>query len=106
MTLHMILPVPHVTQGAQPWCWAACSRMVIAYFRALKFTPSLEELVEFGHRLPAGACGGDDISIEASDGNTVVTMRVLIADRTAESAISGRNGSIRSNASDARPNRG
>ncbi len=79
MTLHMILPVPHVTQGAQPWCWAACSRMVIAYFRALKFTPSLEELVEFGHHLPAGACGGDDIPIEASDGNTVVTMRVLMS---------------------------
>ena len=33
-------------------------------------------------------------------------MRVLIADKTAESAMSGRKGSIKSSANEARPNRG
>jgi Papain-like cysteine protease AvrRpt2 len=79
MASEVILPVPHVSQGARPWCWAACARMVIGYFRALKFTPSLEELVEFGHRLPAGVCAGDDVPDVVNDGNTVVTMRVLMS---------------------------
>jgi Papain-like cysteine protease AvrRpt2 len=79
MTSEVILPVPHVSQGARPWCWAACARMVIGYFRALKFTPSLEELVEFGHRLPAGVCAGDDVPDVVNDGNTVVAMRVLMS---------------------------
>lgn len=75
----VILPVPLVTQGPQPWCWAACSRMVIAYFRALKFTPSLTELVELGHQLPRGACEADEIPEIASGGNTIATMRVLMS---------------------------
>lgn len=97
MASEVILPVPHVSQGERPWCWAACARMVIGYFRALKFTPTLQELVEFGHRLPAGVCAGDDLPDVVNDGNTVVTMRVLMSylgRRTVERCCRGDSAAI------------
>lgn len=74
----VVLPVPMVSQGPQPWCWAACSRMVIGYYRALRFTPALTELVELGHVLPRGSCEGDAIPDAARSGNTITAMRVLM----------------------------